>query len=200
MNVAVPSVRGAEIDARLRARIERLQRLLDADFGGGATGDDKSEGGPVPATCRPPPLTHPPLGRRPFDASSETGNAWVQGTPDRAPLLPFPGYPNASLAHSIEACIGVSLLGAAPQVWNEVLLQLQARLATSQRRYTYFCITDCPDFSYFIQRGITFEYIGYLDRLGDPKWRDYFERDISLIKAKYGVRDLMAVGDPKYAV
>lgn len=92
----------------------------------------------------------------------------------------------------------MNLLGANERVWAGVLHELQIKLSRT-RRYTYICITDSPDFSYFIQRGITFEHIGYLNRLTDPEWMKYFRLNIDLIKQKYGLRELILVGDPRYA-
>ena len=99
----------------------------------------------------------------------------------------------------MEECIGLNLLGASDETRDNVLRELQVKLSQGGR-YTYVCVTDSTDFSYFIQRGITFEYIGYLDRLGDPKWRHYFELNIALLMKKYGLRDLVPAGDPRYVV
>ena len=197
MNAAVRSVRQAEVDARLRSRIEKLQRLVEASALQ-AGYDDADSDRPAIGTCFAPAQV-PPLRGRPLEGieGGDLDAAWAHDK--HKPLVPFPGYPNAAVAHMVEECIGLNLLGASDETRDNVLRELQAKLSQGGR-YTYVCVTDSTDFSFFIQRGITFEYIGYLDRLGDPKWRRYFELNIDLLKRKYGVRDLVPAGDQKYVV
>jgi len=197
MNAAVRSLRQAEVDARLRSRIEKLQRLVEASAMQAGPEDEGSDT-PATGTCFPPKQV-PPLKSRPLETidGKELESGWVQDK--HKPLVPFPGYPNAAVAHMVEECIGLNLLGATEETRDNVLRELQAKLSQGGR-YTYVCLTDSTDFSYFIQRGITFEYIGYLNRLGDPKWRRYFELNISLLKKKYGLRELAPAGDAKYVV
>ncbi len=196
MNAAVVSHRQAEVDARLRSRIEKLQRLVEASALQ-AVQEDESSDQPALGTCFPPSKV-PALRNKPLEASgSDLQAGWAQDK--HKPLVPFPGYPNAAVAHAVEECIGLNLLGASDETRDNVLRELQTKLS-QDGRYTYVCVTDSTDFSYFIQRGITFEYIGYLDRLGDPKWRRYFELNIALLMKKYGLRDLVPAGDPRYVV
>jgi hypothetical protein len=197
MNAAVRSLRQAEVDARLRSRIEKLQRLVEASASQAGQEDDSSDH-PALGTCFPPKQV-PAIRNRPLETTDgkELDVAWAQDR--QKPLVPFPGYPNAAVAHLVEECIGLNLLGAGAETRDNVLRELQVKLSQGGR-YTYVCVTDSTDFSYFIQRGITFEYIGYLHRLGDPKWRRYFELNIDLLKKKYGLRELIPAGDPKYVV
>lgn len=197
MGAATGSIRQADVDARLRSRIEKLQRLVEASALQAGLEDDSSDR-PALGTCFPPKQV-PALRNKPLETidGEELEAFWTQDK--HKPLVPFPGYPNAAVAHTVEECIGLNLLGASQETRDNVLRELQVKLAQGGR-YTYVCVTDSTDFSYFIQRGITFEYIGYLNRLGDPKWRRYFELNISLLKKKYGLRDLVPAGDPKYVV
>lgn len=197
MSAATGSIRQADVDARLRSRIEKLQRLVEASALQAGLEDDSSDR-PALGTCFPPKQV-PALRNKPLETidGEELEAGWTQDK--HKPLVPFPGYPNAAVAHTVEECIGLNLLGASQETRDNVLRELQVKLAQGGR-YTYVCVTDSTDFSYFIQRGITFEYIGYLNRLGDPKWRRYFELNISLLKKKYGLRDLVPAGDPKYVV
>jgi hypothetical protein len=195
MNAAVRSTRQAEVDARLRTRIERLQRLIEAGLH-----LDIGEAGSAEAR-RPvcfPPAPVPPLATGPLKGprAAHVGESWTAD--QHKPLLPFPGYPNAAIAHAVTDCIGLNLLGASEETRDNVLRELQAKLSETGR-YTYVCLTDSTDFAYFIQRGVTFEYFGYLDRIGEPAWRRYFELNVALIKKKYGLAELVPAGDPRYA-
>jgi hypothetical protein len=177
-------------------RIEKLQRLLDmasetilptapADEGGGSN------------YCRPPEgVSADPLARRP---SVQNPDKYFAGNDDRYRLVPFPGYANASAADRADECIGLNLLGADEAVWQNVLRELQTKIAKGGN-YTYVVVTADPDFTYFIQRGITFEYISYLDRLEDAKWRAYFELNMELIKRKYGLNEFVSIGKARYRV
>lgn len=195
MTAAFRSTRQAEVEARLRARIEKLQRLIEA---GSFVREDQGEAAAKATTgvCFPPDPA-PRRKLRPLARRGAPDHARLWAEDPHKPLLPFPGYPNAAISHAIEECIGLNLLGASAETRDNVLRELQAKLARTGR-YTYVCVTDSTDFSYFIQRGITFEYIGYLDRIGDPHWKRYFALNIALIKGKYGLRDLVPAGDPRY--
>jgi len=194
MTAAIRSLRQDDVDVRLRARIERLQKLIEAGSLG-ALDDPASERSAPIAICYPPdagPIAR--LSRAPLDSPA----AALPHDGKHRPLLPFPGYPNASISNAVEECLGLNMLGASDEARDNVLRELQAKIAQT-KRYTYVCITDRADFAYFIQRGITFEYIGYLDRIADPHWKQYFRLNLILIKQKYGLRELILVGDPKYA-
>ncbi len=190
-------MRQTEVDVRLRICVERLQRLIES---GVLQIDHHDPSGreAAQAVCYPPDRQQP-LSRRPLEgrSSEDLEKAWEAD--QQKPLLPFPGYPNAAIAHAVETCVGLNLLGASDETRNNLLRELQAKLSTTGR-YTYVCITDSTDFSYFIQRGITFEYIGYLDRLDDRNWKQYFLLNIALIKKKYGLNELVPAGDPRYVV
>lgn len=195
MNAAVRSTRQAEVDARLRTRIERLQRLMEAGLHLDIGADGEGGGAARPVCFPPAPVA--PLARKPLQGpqAAHLGAAWANDP--HKPLLPFAGYPNAAIAHAVTECIGLNLLGAGEETRDNVLRELQAKLSETGR-YTYVCLTDSTDFAYFIQRGITFEYIGYLDRIGDPAWRRYFELNVALIRKKYGLAELVPAGDPRY--
>jgi hypothetical protein len=185
----------AQQNERLKARIERLQRLLDAaenegslpaDMPAGAAGPDFIEGlaGPAPFTRVPAP---------PADAARR----YFFERDGKHALLPFPGYVNASASETVEECIGLNALGAPEALTIRIVRELQGRIETG-RRFTYIVVTNEPDFSYFIQRGITFEHIGYLDRLKHPAWRRYFETNLKLIRRKYGLKSFISIGSPEY--
>lgn len=199
MTAAVRSLRQVEVDARLSARVEKLQRLIEAERFGSFPDDASSSEGQPRTHCYPPDASSAsrPI-RRPLNGGVAIDPYALSNDGKHRPLIPFPGYPNATISHAVEECIGLNMLGAADDARESVLRELQIKL-TQKKRFTYVCITDRPDFSYFIQRGITFEYIGYLNRIADPHWKKYFCLDIALIKQKYGIQELVMVGDPKYA-
>jgi hypothetical protein len=178
-----------EQTARLKSRVERLQRFLEA------SDDARATEPPVRRQLSPPRI----------EAKLSSPNANVDRWQHRylepnekRPLMPFPGYLNATATIAMDSCIGINTLGGVREVWQSVLGELQAKLARD-KTYTYVVITGEPDFSYFIERGITFEYVSYLDRLSEPAWRRYFESNMALIKKKYGLDGLINVGDPRFA-
>jgi hypothetical protein len=185
----------AQQNARLKARIERLQRLLDTAESEGSLAADAGSGNAEPdfieGLAGPAPFTRVPA--LPTDAARRyfSERDWKHG------LLPFPGYANASASETIEECIGLNALGAPEELRVRLIRELQGRIE-SGKRFTYVVVTDEPDFSYYIQRGITFEHIGYLGRLRHAAWRRYFEASLELIRRKYGLKSFISIGSPEY--
>jgi hypothetical protein len=185
----------AQQNARLKARIERLQRLLDAAESEGTLAAEGLAGDAVPdfiaGFAAPSPFTRVPA--LPADMARRTFSErdWQHG------LLPFPGFANASASETVEECIGLNALGAPEALKIRLIRELQGRIE-SGKRYTYVVVTDEADFSYYIQRGITFEHIGYLGRLRHPAWRRYFEANLELIRRKYGLKSFISIGSPDY--
>jgi hypothetical protein len=197
MSQAKSAGRLAEQNARLKVRIEKLQRLLDMASETILPSVASPEEGAGSGYCHPPEgVAAEPLARRP---EARDAARYFAGNDDRFRLIPFPGYANASAADGADECIGLNLLGADESVWRNVLRELQTKIAKGGN-YTYVVVTGSSDFTYFIQRGITFEYISYLDRLNDAKWRAYFELNMELIKRKYGLNEFVSIGEARYRV
>ena len=91
MTAAIRSLRQDDVDARLRARIERLQKLIETD--GLRSLGDTSSGETTPlATCYPPdPGCVRRIARRPLDgpAAAVAPDRLIHDGKHR-PLLPFP--------------------------------------------------------------------------------------------------------------
>jgi hypothetical protein len=192
----VDASRLAQQNARLKARIERLQQLLDSAESEGSLPADAAVGNGVKpdfieGLAAPEPFTRLPA--LPADAARRyfSERDWNHA------LLPFPGYANASSSDTIEECIGLNALGAPEALKIRLIRELQGRIETG-KRFTYVVVTDEPDFSYYIQRGITFEHIGYLGRLKHPAWKRYFEANLELIRRKYGLKSFISIGRPEY--
>lgn len=186
----------AQQNARLKARVERLQQLLDAAESDGSRPVEAAAGNGakpdfIEGLAGPAPFTRVP--GLPADAA----RLYFSERDWKHALLPFPGYANASSSETIEECIGLNALGAPEALKIRLIRELQCRLEMG-KRFTYIVVTDEPDFSYYIQRGITFEYIGYLSRLKDVAWKRYFEANLELIRRKYGLKSFISIGSPDY--
>jgi hypothetical protein len=182
-----------ELNQRFKVRLERLQRLLDA-AGGLEPADAEAASRPIvsiPAD-KPEPLSGTPL----IGESDKARITYVGEHDPRRRLLPYPGYANATAAEQVSACIGLNLIGAPRPVWRNLVGGLQSTL-DRRRGHTFVCVTDDSDIGYFIKRGITFEFIGYTDRLDDPAWRAYFELNMDLIAKKYGITQFITVAPPR---
>lgn len=178
----------AEQNHRLRVRLERLQRLLDA-AGGFEVADTEQSRGPIVSI---PTDELPPINGTPSIGDVDGARAEYVGEHDpRRRLLPYPGHANAS-APEASTCIGLNLMGAPRSVWRNVVQQLQKTL-DRRRGHTFVCVTDDADVGYFIKRGITFEFIGYAHQLGDPEWQAYFQLNMDLLKKKYGIGEFVAI-------
>jgi hypothetical protein len=179
----------AEQNHRLRVRLERLQRLLDAagGFEAADTGQAKRPIVSIPTNELLPMHAAPAIGD--FDGVRAE---YVGEHDPRRRLLPYPGHANASAAEFVSTCIGLNLIGASRTTWRNVVQQLQKTL-DRRRGHTFVCVTDDADTGYFIKRGITFEYIGYTHRLGDPGWQAYFQMNMDLLKKKYGIGEFVTI-------
>jgi hypothetical protein len=185
--------RVAELNQRFKVRLERLQRLLEAA--------GELERAAAEAASRPivsiPPDKPEPVQSRPLIGDLDYARIKYVGEHDpRRRLLPYPGYANATAAEQISACIGLNLIGAPRPVWRNLVNGLQSTL-DRRRGHTFVCVTDDSDIGYFIKRGITFEFIGYTDRLDDPAWLAYFELNMDLIAKKYGITQFITVAPPR---
>jgi hypothetical protein len=183
------SGRAAEQNRRLRARLERLQRLFDA-VEGNETADEERPRGPivsVPGDGRQSFVSAPAIEDR-----DETRRQYVGEYDPRRRLLPYVGHANASVAELVTECIGLNLIGTSRDVWQNAVQQLQ-RTLDRRPGHTFVCVTDDKDIGYFIKRGITFEYIGYAHLLNDPDWKAYFRLNMELLKRKYGIVEFVAI-------
>jgi len=190
MKPANPSSgRAAEQNRRLRARLERLQRLFDTVEGNETANAERP---------RAPIVSVPGDGLYSFgwapaiEDRDEARRQYVGEYDARRRLLPYVGHANASVAELVTECIGLNLIGTPRDVWQNAVRQLQKTL-DRQPGHTFVCVTDDTDIGYFIKRGITFEYIGYAHLLNDPGWKAYFHLNMELLKRKYGIADFVAI-------
>jgi hypothetical protein len=115
------------------------------------------------------------------------GASWPAGPlrPDQ-PLRAHPGDECASSADAISEAVGVSVLGLRASDLERVVAEVAGELAKN-RDFRPVFLTDSPDFSSFVSRGYSFEYISsfreYLRPAGDRSHTEH--RDD--IAAKWGI-------------
>src|SRR5215207_10869528 len=105
MKTANPSSgRAAEQNRRLRARLERLQRLFDAVEGHEAADAERQRG---PIVSVPGDGLHSFGGAPAIEDGDEARRQYVGEYDARRRLLPYIGHANASVADFVTECIGL---------------------------------------------------------------------------------------------
>ncbi|WP_423066925.1 glycosyltransferase family 2 protein [Devosia sp. CN2-171] len=112
------------------------------------------------------------------------------------PLHAHPGDECASSAHTMRDTVGISVLGFRGHDLEQVVAEVAADQARN-RNFKPVFLTDSPDFSSFVSRGYSFEYVS--------NFRDYLKPAGSItqaarrdsIAAKWGISRFVDRDDPR---
>lgn len=144
----------------------------------------------------PRPRSIPRPARAISAASAVQDNEWFPRLPGEVhPLDPTPGW-RCLTTHDAAIRLGFSLIGLDEDRANDAVAQIEQR-QIRDRDFIPVFITDLTVFEIFRLRGYVFEYIpSAISSAGKTRRaeRQYLERRLELIKAKWNLREIVDLG------
>ena len=127
---------------------------------------------------------------------------WPRERHSRPPALrPTPGRSNPTLASEDIRVVGFSVCGLSAAVIAHIVSMI-ADLQDTKRDFIPVFLTDSLETSVFGECGFVFEYLpgqGPLRRLqGTSSWEDFAASRLELLRAKYGLSDVISFGPVKF--